>query len=72
MAITTNLSEPHYLTKDPKKAKKVTTFKAVDTKGILNKIQEKNWRYKKLGSKDTNKWADNNLIKIDTSNQPTD
>ena len=39
--------------KNPKKAKKIAAFEAADTKGILNKIWEKNRRYKKLRSKDT-------------------
>jgi hypothetical protein len=50
---------------DPEKAKKVALFEAADTGGILNKIREKNRRYKKHKSKDTDKRAESDSIEID-------
>jgi hypothetical protein len=57
---------------DPKKAKRITAFETADTSGLLNKIREKNRRYKKQRSKDTNKRADSDSIEIDAGDQPAD
>jgi hypothetical protein len=55
---------------DPEKGKTITAFEAADTKGILNKIQEKTRRYKKPRSKDTDKQADADMIEINAGDQP--
>jgi hypothetical protein len=47
-------------------------FEAADTIGILNKIWEKNRRFKKLNNKDSDKQANSNLIEIDAGDAPTD
>jgi hypothetical protein len=47
---------------DPEKAKRITAFETADTSGLLNKIREKNRRYKKQRSKDTDKRADSDSI----------
>jgi hypothetical protein len=57
---------------NPEKAKKIAAFEAADTKGVLNKIREKNRRYKNLRSKDTDMRADADSIEIDAGDQPTD
>jgi hypothetical protein len=50
---------------DPEKAKRITAFKTANPLGLLNKIREKNQRYKKQRSKDTDKRAGSDLIEID-------
>jgi hypothetical protein len=57
---------------DPEKAKKVALFEAADTEGILNKIREKNRRYKKQKSKDADKRAESDSIEIDAGDAPAD
>jgi hypothetical protein len=57
---------------DPEKAKKITTFEKSDTKGLLNKIREKNRRYKKHKSKEADKRVEPDSIDIDAGDQPTD
>ncbi|EOA88011.1 uncharacterized protein SETTUDRAFT_27948 [Exserohilum turcica Et28A] len=53
---------------DPEKAKKIADFEAKDNCGILNKIWEKNRRFKKSKTRDTNKHnkaTDSDSIEID-------
>jgi hypothetical protein len=57
---------------DPEKAKKITTFEKSDTRGLLNKIREKNRRYKKHKSKEADKRVEPDSIDIDAGDQPTD
>jgi hypothetical protein len=57
---------------DPEKAKKIAEFEAADTKGMLNKIREKNRRYKKQKSKVTDKRADSDSIEIDAGDATAD
>ncbi|KAF2023518.1 hypothetical protein EK21DRAFT_94852 [Setomelanomma holmii] len=57
---------------DPEKAKKIAAFEAADNTGILNKIREKNRRYKKQRSQGADKPAKSDSIEIDASDQPTD
>ena len=60
--------------KDPEKAKKIAEFEAKDKEGILNKIQAKNWHFKKVKKCQESKPEENNdsdLITIDTGDLPT-
>ena len=57
---------------DPEKAKKIALFEAADAKGILNKIRERNRRYKKQKSKDADKRAESDSIEIDAGDEPAD
>ena len=56
---------------DPEKAKKIAEFEAKDPQGILNKIREKNRRFKKYKTRDTSKKqhaSDSDSIEIDAGN----
>jgi len=55
---------------DPEKAKKVSKFEAKDHTGLLNKIREKNKRYKRSRS-DRSQPLGSNSIEIDASDDPT-
>ena len=55
---------------DPKKAKKVLEFEAKDYIGLLNKIREKNKRYKRSRS-NRSQLLGSNSIEIDASDDPT-
>ena len=53
---------------DPEKAKKIADFEAKDSRGVLNKIREKNRRFKKYKTRDGskhNKASDSDSIEID-------
>ncbi|KAF2023195.1 hypothetical protein EK21DRAFT_95114 [Setomelanomma holmii] len=53
-------------------SRKTNIHGAADKTGILNKIQEKNQRYKKQRSKDADKPAKSDSIEVDAGDQPTD
>ena len=57
--------------KDPKKAKKIADYKAKDKIGLLNKIWEKNQRFKRIKNKDADKKTESDLIEIDAGDDLT-
>lgn len=66
---------PRGFLEDPEKAKKVAEFDARDKQGILNKIREKNRRYKKQKTRDTGKQnhaSNSDSIEIDAGDPLTD
>jgi hypothetical protein len=57
---------------DPEKVKKIALFETRDHEGILNKIREKNRRFKKQRNKASDKQVESDSIEIDAGDDPTD
>ncbi|KAF2747586.1 hypothetical protein M011DRAFT_526178 [Sporormia fimetaria CBS 119925] len=62
---------PRGFVEDPEKAKKITEYEAKDKKGILNKIREKNRRFKRQKSKESDKHVESDSIEIDAGDGPS-
>ena len=61
---------PRGFVEDPDKAKKISDYEFKDKKGLLNKIREKNRRYKKLKTSNPGRKVDSDSIEIDAGDDP--
>lgn len=56
---------------NPEKAKKIVQYEVKDKKGILNKIRERNRRFKKQIGKNTDSTTESDSIQIDAGDDPS-